>query len=83
MQVIRRHVLIQAFEDNVPDQLPMKARLEMGRYFPSSFWSSEAFFSNGVTRAVLNCLGNVPVISDAFTTVKRNETVKRYKMERS
>ena len=39
------------------------------------FWSSEAFFSNGVTRAALNRLGNVPVFSGAFTILTRVNSV--------
>ena len=72
MQVCCCHLQIQAFVNNLFNQLSKESEVEDGTIV---FWSSEAFFSNGVIRTVFNCQGNGPVFSDAFTILTSVDSV--------
>ena len=50
VQLVRRHVQINAFEDNLHYHFSNECEVGDGMMmFFSLFWSSETFFSNGVS----------------------------------
>ena len=68
MQLIYRHVQINAFEDNLLDldNVSNESEVRDGTIVLQFVLVECGFFSNGVTTAVFSVLGNTPVFNDIY-----------------